>query len=90
MKKAYYMYPSANFIYKFKESIIRGLQPNAENIEKAISEGRFRQDSYHRINEFALEVPPLRERLEDFDELIAFFIEHFRKLFYHLIQSFSF
>lgn len=37
MKKAYYMYPSANFIYKFKESIIRGLQPNAENIEKAIT-----------------------------------------------------
>ena len=45
-----------------------------ENLEQAIEEGRFRQDLFHRINEFAIEVPPLRDRLEDFDELTAFFI----------------
>lgn len=54
---------------------VRILAATNENIEKAISEGRFRQDLYHRINEFALEVPPLRERVEDFEELTAFFIE---------------
>lgn len=54
---------------------VRIVAATNENLEKAISEGRFRQDLYHRINEFALEVPPLRERLEDFDELISFFIE---------------
>lgn len=54
---------------------VRIVAATNENVEKAISEGRFRQDLYHRINEFALEVPPLRERLEDFEELIAFFID---------------
>lgn len=54
---------------------VRIVAATNENIEKAISEGRFRQDLYHRINEFALEVPPLRERLDDFEELTMFFIE---------------
>ena len=54
---------------------VRIVAATNENIEKAINEGRFRQDLYHRINEFALEVPPLRERIEDFEELTMFFIE---------------
>lgn len=54
---------------------VRIVAATNENIEKAISEGRFRQDLYHRINEFALEVPALRERIEDFEELTAFFID---------------
>jgi len=53
---------------------VRILAATNENLEQAIEEGRFRQDLYHRINEFALEVPSLRDRLEDFDELTAFFI----------------
>ncbi len=53
---------------------VRILAATNENLEKAIEEGRFRQDLFHRINEFAIEVPPLRDRLEDFDELTAFFI----------------
>ena len=53
---------------------VRILAATNENLEQAIEEGRFRQDLFHRINEFAIEVPPLRDRLEDFDELTAFFI----------------
>lgn len=53
---------------------MRILAATNENLEQAIEEGRFRQDLFHRINEFAIEVPPLRDRLEDFDELTAFFI----------------
>lgn len=53
---------------------VRILAATNENLEQAIEEGRFRQDLYHRINEFAIEVPPLRDRLEDFEELTAFFI----------------
>ena len=53
---------------------VRILAATNENLEHAIEEGRFRQDLFHRINEFAIEVPPLRERLEDFDELTVFFI----------------
>ncbi len=53
---------------------VRILAATNEDLRQAIEEGRFRQDLYHRINEFAIEVPPLRERLEDFDELTEFFI----------------
>lgn len=53
---------------------VRILAATNENLQQAIEEGRFRQDLFHRINEFAIDVPPLRERLEDFDELTAFFI----------------
>ena len=53
---------------------VRILAATYEDLEQAIEAGRFRQDLFHRINEFAIEVPPLRERLEDFDELTAFFI----------------
>ena len=53
---------------------VRILAATNENLEQAIEEGRFRQDLFHRINEFAIEVPPLRERLEDFDDLTYFFI----------------
>ena len=53
---------------------VRIIAATNENLEQAIEEGRFRQDLFHRINEFAIEVPPLRDRLEDFDELTAFFI----------------
>jgi two-component system response regulator HydG len=53
---------------------VRILAATNENLAQAIEEGRFRQDLFHRINEFAIEVPPLRDRLEDFDELTAFFI----------------
>ena len=53
---------------------VRILAATNENLEQAIEEGRFRQDLFHRINEFAIEVPPLRDRLEDFEELTAFFI----------------
>ena len=53
---------------------VRIIAATNENLETAIEEGKFRQDLFHRINEFSFEVPPLRERLEDFDELTAFFI----------------
>jgi len=37
MKKAYYMYPSNNFSYRYGESVLRFLQPDAVNIEKPIN-----------------------------------------------------
>ncbi|MBR5214962.1 MAG: sigma-54-dependent Fis family transcriptional regulator [Bacteroidales bacterium] len=54
---------------------VRIIAATNENLEKAIEEGRFRQDLYHRINEFSVNVPPLRERIEDLEEFCYHFVD---------------
>lgn len=53
---------------------VRIIAATNEDLEKAIEEGRFRQDLYHRINEFSIEVPPLRDRLDDLEEFARHFL----------------
>ena len=53
---------------------VRIVAATNENIEEAIEKGRFRQDLYHRINEFTLQVPPLRDRIDDLEEFAVFFV----------------
>lgn len=45
------------------------------NLEKAIDEGKFREDLYHRLNEFIIKVPSLREKADD----IALYANYFRE-----------
>ena len=47
-----------------------------ENLQEGIQKGRFREDLYHRFNEFGVYIPPLRERGAD----VVLFAEHFLKL----------
>lgn len=54
---------------------VRIVAATNDNLERAIEQGRFRQDLYHRINEFTLQVPPLRDRIEDLEEFAAFFVK---------------
>jgi two-component system response regulator HydG len=54
---------------------IRILVATNENLGEAIQKGRFREDLFHRFNEFNITVPPLSERGED----IMIFAEHFLK-----------
>lgn len=54
---------------------VRIIAATNEDLEKAIDEGRFRQDLYHRVNEFSVNVPPLRERIEDIEEFCYHFID---------------
>lgn len=47
------------------------------NLEKAVNDGRFRQDLYFRINVFPLQLPPLRDRKEDIILLAEYFMKKF-------------
>lgn len=50
-----------------------------ENLKEAISKGTFREDLYHRINEFTLRMPSLKERQEDILLFANFFLDQANK-----------
>ena len=57
----------------------RGIAATNEDLPKAIKEGRFREDLYHRLNEFEIRQPSLAECPEDILPLAEFFRERFSK-----------
>ena len=54
---------------------IRVVTATNEDLSKAVKEGNFREDLYHRLNEFSIEVPSLRERREDLMLFANFFLD---------------
>ena len=53
---------------------VRVIAATNKNLEKLISEEKFREDLYHRISVIKIHVPPLRDRKEDIPLLIDFFL----------------
>jgi len=54
---------------------VRVIAATNEDLKKAVREGKFREDLYHRINEFHIDLPPLRQRKEDIDYFMNLFRE---------------
>jgi two-component system, NtrC family, nitrogen regulation response regulator NtrX len=52
---------------------VRVIVATHRNLEELIKKNEFRRDLFHRVYVFPLNLPPLRERLEDFPELVAHF-----------------
>jgi DNA-binding NtrC family response regulator len=60
-----------------------------EDLAKAVSEGRFRQDLYYRVNVINIELPPLRERISDIPLLATHFLQRIAEEAGKKVDSFS-
>ena len=53
---------------------IRVIVASNENLQQAYQKGRFREDLYHRLNEFSISIPPLRKRQSDIGTFAEYFL----------------
>ncbi|MEO8710875.1 MAG: sigma-54 dependent transcriptional regulator, partial [Parafilimonas sp.] len=68
---------------------VRILVASNEKLWAATQAGKFREDLYHRFNEFSIEIPPLRERREDIMHFANFFLRVTNKELEKSVKGFS-
>ncbi|MDB5023411.1 MAG: family ATPase [Mucilaginibacter sp.] len=68
---------------------VRVIAATNRNLEKEMAEGKFRSDLYYRLNIFPIELPALRNRLEDIPLLASYFIQRFAKKAGRIINGLS-
>src|SRR5579863_4427022 len=56
---------------------VRVLAASNQDIERAVRDGSLRADLYYRLNVFTIQLPPLRERVEDLPQLIQMFVHYY-------------
>ena len=59
------------------------------DLEKAVKDGRFREDLFYRINVIPIRMPPLRDRIEDLPELARLFLNRYRTKFRKPVRGIS-
>lgn len=60
---------------------VRIVAATNKNIEALVRDAKFREDLYYRLNVFSIKLPPLRERLDDLNELVMHFVGCFKSEF---------
>ncbi|MDI6758848.1 MAG: sigma-54 dependent transcriptional regulator [Candidatus Omnitrophota bacterium] len=68
---------------------VRIIVASNKNLSEQVRKGRFRDDIYHRLNEFQIELPKLTERKEDIPILAKYFLEEANSEFNKKVNSIS-
>jgi two-component system response regulator HydG len=68
---------------------VRIIAATNEDLTKSVKEGRFREDLYHRLNEFKIQLSPLRERKEDILIFANYFLEKANQSLHKNVKTFS-
>lgn len=66
---------------------VRIVTATNKDLETEVRNGRFREDLYYRLNVLPIHLPPLRERREDIEPLIRYFLEQFNEKLVKRIQA---
>lgn len=58
---------------------VRVIAATNEDLEEMVNQGKFREDLYYRLRVLTIRIPPLRERIEDIEELANFFLTRYSR-----------
>ncbi len=66
---------------------VRVIAATNKNLTESIKKGEFREDLYYRLNVIPIQIPPLRERIEDIPYLVKHFLRKFSLIYSKSIQD---